>query len=601
MSRGALTSVRPRRVLAMMLLAACGADPDVEISTYVGPTHARHDAAQRVEHAKEVLAAKFSDLLSKPADTTEDAPGHSVAPVHPPRDAAQLQELIDAIERAPLSEIDGPARRIAEAGPEIWPQVRRLLQAERRGTKGEFKSLLRAIGGDLPNRYGHFALQWKQDHGFSVKRSEDWFEDLLSLPTSKVSGPLRKVYRDSILVTALLRAASRAGKEPKLAAETVGTLLDLAWAEDGIWRDEISRSIESIGDEAVAPLVAMSVVPPFNKRTEFEVPVQRPRYAQAMLDRMDRLVPSRAVGELSTDPNRLARLLAAYGVTRRADATDAVLAHVDHDVLEVRSSARIAWYNFVAGPLPKANSRKIKLLGGGTGRAQAFLSYRARAELALRQTLVEHAPALLESEPECDVRREDGSIDRHCEGQPLRLTDTWLAHLDEARRVARRARLDEALATSDPDLAVARIDELVARRESIERADEVARFLADIGRAAIERGEPARGAQLLRKAAVLSDPLDPPLGRTLRIEALLAEASVEGLEPAGRQMLLRSAETLAPQDARVQSALATRADGRPTTEDAARPPALQLAGGVGLLALAFGCLSLLGGSVRRRL
>ena len=37
---------------------------------------------------------------------------------------------------------------------------------------------------------------------------EDWFSDLLALPTGRVSRGLTKVYRDCVLQTALLRAAA---------------------------------------------------------------------------------------------------------------------------------------------------------------------------------------------------------------------------------------------------------------------------------------------------------------------------------------------------------------------------------------------------------
>lgn len=596
------SAIAPWLLGLAVLAGGCGTDPQVEVSTYVGPTHARHDAERSAEHAREVLAAKFSGLLDKNTVEKDENKTPRKAPVvHPPEDAEQLQDLITALRRAPLTEIDGPARRLAHTGPQLWPEVRALLAAERPATKGDYKSTLRAIAADMPNRYGHFALQWKRDHGFKVKRSDDWLEDLLSLPTSKVSSRLRKVYRDTVLVAALMHAASTAGRTSTHAPSVIHTLLDLAWQQDGIWRDEVSRRIEAIGDEAVAPLIAASVVPPYTKRTEFDVAVRRPMYATAMLDRMDRLVAERAIESVAVDPERLSRVLAAYGVTRRADAAQVVLEHVDHDIVAVRAAARIAWLGYVAGPLPKARSREIKLLGGGTGRAQAYLSYRARAEVALREKLQHVAPHLLEAEPECELRRENGSIDPACERQPMRLTDAWFSHLDETRRQAGRRELDEALATADPEEATARLDRLVTRGDPIERIEDVIAFVANVGRKRLDDDDPKRGAQLLRKAAVLADTHDPVLARGLRVDALLAEASVDGLEPSGRQMLLHSAQSLAPEDARIDVALAQRRTDEASTGDEARLPVLHVAGGVGLLAVAFGCLSILGHGLRRRL
>lgn len=579
---------RPLVLAALLVASGCSDTPTVDVSTYVGPSHARKDPERQAAQTREVLAA----LLPAPEAAAPEVEAPTIT-VHAPRDAEQLEGLVAAMRTGSIADLGGPARRIAAAGPEVWPGVRALLAAERPAPKGDYRSLLRAIGGDVPNRYGHFALHWKKAHGHKVKLSEDWFQDLLALPRSKVSSGLRDVYRDTILHAALLRAAVGAAADPALAPDVVSTLLDAAFRDDGLFRDEVARAIESIGDPAIPHLVAAAVVPRHARRHDLEAWVMRPQFAEAMLDRMDRLHPSRAIEAVGSDPQLLSQVLAAYGVALRSEAATEILARVDAPTPKVRSAARVAWLSYVAGPAPGISSRTIKLLGGGTGHAQAFLSYRERARLALLGQLAASAPDLLE--PPCDERRENGSIDAHCQSQPLRLTLAYFQRLDDARSAARARALEAALGAEDPDEGVRRIDRLLAQENAITQPDRVAAFLERVGREALAAGRPARAAQLLRKAAVLSAPRDATLAERLHVQALLAEASVEGLGADGRAMLLRTAAELDPDDDQIQQALAAV-----RRERAIRPSSgPNLAWGIGLVALALSCLSMIGGGVRR--
>jgi hypothetical protein len=583
-----------RRLRGALLLGAvaffgCGETPSVEVSTFVGPSHARRDPELKAKAAREILTAL---LPAQPAD----APAVDEAPeiaVHPPTNTRELDGLVGAIETGSLSDLQGPAGRIAAAGPEVWPRIAELLSADLAGPKGDYVSILRAIGGDVPNRYGHFALRWKKAHGHDVKLSDDWFRDLLALPRAKVSSGLREVYRDAILRTALFRAAASAAQDPDLASDVVSALLDAAFVHDGLFRDEIARAIESIGDPAIPQLVASSIVPPHDKRHDLVTWVMRPRFAEAMLDRMDRLHPSRAVESASRDPELLARVLSAYGVALRGEAAQEVLRYVDAPAPGVRAAARVAWLSYVAGPAPKGNSRTVKLLGGGTAHRQAFLTYRERARLAIMAELSGRAPELLEAP--CEERRENGSIDLACEAQPLRLTLAYFERLDRARAAAQAEALEDALASSDADEGVRKIDQLLAGDGEIGEPARVAAFLEQVGRSAVAEGRLARAAQLFRKAAMLCVRHDAEMSRRLRVQALLAEASVEGLGEDGRAMLLRTAAALEPEDTRIQRALAAIQPARASTKAASDPPLLF---GAALVALALVCLSVIGRRLR---
>lgn len=548
-----------RGLMALGLVAAgCGApSPTVEISTYVGPAHARADAHARLEHAATVARTLLAEL-SPPERGPASTPGQLVRddPVHPPTDAEELASLVRALRTAPLDELDGPARRLAAAGPAVWPQVRQALVAERKAPKGDYRSLLAAIGGDVPNRYGHFALSWKKAHGHAVKLSQDWFSDLLTLPTGRISRGLMAVYRDCVIETALLRAAASIGAQDSArTGEVVATLLDVAYLHQGTFRDEVGRALSGVGDEAIPYLLIESMPPPGRRKKDRreDIPALRADYARLQLDKMDRLHPQRATAAVREDPRLLARVLHAYGTVRPGEAASVLLDFVDAEDPTVRAAARAAFVAFVDGPPPPAHGRTIRLLGGGTGRALSRLSYRQRAGLAIRERMAAEIPDRLE--PECEEQREDGSIDRACEAQPQRLTEVYFAWLADRRAQADQQALAEALAEAEVDRRVDRLDRLLAGNPTLTLGDRLVPVYREAAEAATARGDAARAGQLLRKAARLAEPREPETGQALRVRALLAEASVPQLSPEGRRMLLTSARSLAPHDPRIDAAM----------------------------------------------
>ncbi len=90
---------------------------------------------------------------------------------------------------------------------------------------------------------------------------------------------------------------------------------------------------------------------------------------------------------------------------------------------------------------------------------------------------------------------------------------------------------------------------------------------------------------------------DPELADTLQVQALLAEATLPALPEAGREMLLRTAAGLRPDDPHVDGALAGLARAQPSAPELSRP---RIGLGVALVGLAFACLVALRGLGRRR-
>lgn len=585
-----------RTLAALSLLAVttgCPEEtPEVEINTYVGQSFERTDPELAQEAAKKVLSALAEEFEAR----TPEAPViEDTVTTHPPATTDELEELITAVRRGPLDELAGPARRIAAADASLWPQVRERLLAERKAPKGDYRSLLSAIGGDVPNKYGYFKLAWKRAHGYDVKLSQDWFEDLLTLPRGKVSPGLIPVYRDCVLETALLRAASKVGSEDAAQVDdVVDALLDAAYLHRGTFRDEVGRALVAVGDPAIPALVVASLSPSNRKRDQEKPEVKRAKYAEHVLDKMDRLHPARATEAVRTSPRLLARVLESYAVRRPGEAASVLLGFADDRSLDVRNAARSSFDAYVSGPAPKSAGRTVRLLGGGTGRALAYLNYRDRARLALQERLGSEAPDLLE--PECEVVRENGKVDTKCEQQPARHTKVYFEWLDARRLKAQREAVDAALASSDAEAAAESLDRLIAQGELAEPV-RVATFFAGYAKDMRET-EPARAAALYRKSSMLLREHDDAQAEALHAEALVVEANLDDLPRTGRLMLIDRALEVRD-DASLQADREALASAPAYEAPTVQRNRLWAGGGlVGVVLLACG---LLGAPLRRRL
>ena len=566
-----------------LALAACRGDLDVDIQTSVGTRAHHEDPRAHLGDIRTVAQALFSRAAAPVTATAAPA-----GPARPPTSNTDLADLALAIRKGAIDEVGGPARRIAASPVALWPEIRAALVVPRRSPKGDYRSLLAAIGGDVPNRYGHFDLSWKKAHGFTVKRSEDWFEDLLVLPRTKLSPVLAPVYRDCVLQTALLRAAAEIGKNPGVSSQVIDVLFEVAFLHEGTFRDEVARTIHAVGDEAVASLWRATIL---NDDPDEEAQ-RRAEFAAIALDRMDRWIPERAEAALRSEPRRLADLLDVWGEARNGNAAATMLAHVDSRVPRLRAAARAAFSGLVEGPLPKTISRRVRLLGGGTGQAQAFLNYRQRAAIAVREALARSQPSAIEQP--CEPLP-DAPPDPRCEGQPSRHAAALFAVLDARRQAESTAAIDAAVSSANSETTLGELDRLLAERPELGDEPRVAAAYRHGAAQALVDGDALRGAALSRKAAVLLSASDPTAAETLRLQALLAEADSGAVPAWGRQMLLRTAEQLRPDSPQVAAAIAASP---PTVFGSTHPlPTDRLALGCGCVVLAFACI---GGVTRRR-
>jgi hypothetical protein len=538
-----------RVVLALAVLSGCSepARVDVHVAVHDDPLVSPDDPAPPLferalrlgRHA--LTGALAAGASAAPHAETGDAdPG----PLGAPTSDLQVQVLLEELRSAPMDELAVPANTLSVAQPEAWPAVREALLAPRSRSKTQYKSVLALIGGDVPNRYGHFARAWKRAHGYSVKLSEDWFADLLSLPTSRVSRGMRPVFRDSLATAALLRAAANiASTDRSLAPEVVEALLDAAYMHKGTFRDEVGRAIASIGAHSIAPLVAASAEPP--RADEDDPAVKRAGYAVFNLDRIDRLHPAKALAAVGDEPDALAKLLQAYAKPRPGEAAALVLGYVDDPTLEVRTAARATFRAYVTGPLPRVKRRAIRQLGGKSFTKSNGVSYRARASAAIRARVEAEFPDQLE--PECELRREDGTLDDGCVKQPARLTDAYLAALDQRRGDRVKIELEAAFAEPDPRTAGRRLDALLASGALDEDVAVLRRVAEFHERFALAHDDERQRARTRRKAAALWAQFDASRAAANVELARADESSMDALSPSARRILGGDDEVLSPE------------------------------------------------------
>ena len=550
----ARTLAPPRSTVLLLagVISCSGPPAEVVIDTHVGEQRAATDlerlrmtTAALIEVGNQWWAQRDERraiAANEPSGKPPDPEVYTYTP-EPPREPDAFAAQVLALREGPIDEVGMITRNLAEAGPALWPAIAELLLAKREHPKRSYAQVLAVIGGDIPNRYGHFDLHWKQAHGYDVRVSNDWFEDLLGVAPGRIMGPLRPVYRESLLTVALLRAASGIARaEPRMVGEIVPTLLDVAYVHDGTFRDEVGRAMDAIGDDAIPHLLRESVPP---DSAEFgTVPERRAAYATHCLDRMDRLHPSRALEAVSDDRMLLADVLSAYALVKEGEAAPLILDFVDADAPAVRQAARAAFESYVVGPTPQIRRKAIRLFNGETSTQRAALSYREHARLAIRSELAQTAPELLEPEPECELWLPGGVVEPKCEGQPERLYRAYIELLDARRSIRRDALVAEALGTEDPLAGAAMLDTLLTDTTAPIQPDLIAPFYTEVAATVEATGDTARAAALLRKSAMLLADADPTRAQELTVDALLLEATQDGVDDSGRHMLLATAADL---------------------------------------------------------
>ncbi len=498
----------------VLAVLGCNSEPIVEVRTSVGS--ASQNAEPKMAALAALVQAWWQNLSFRaPAQATTE---QQTEP-QPPQDETALRQALHALREGPFEDVAGWATRLTHTPRSLWPAIERELMAPTISATADYKAVLDVIGGDVPNRYGHFARTWKRAHGYNVLLSEDWLADLLALPASRIGPLLRPVLRDCIARVSLLRAAAQPGEPDEGARnQRVGALLRLGYLNDGLFRDEIARVVTSLGEAGVAPLVT-------HVRVAEGIEQDMASFAGFLLDRMGRRVPARAIAERRNQPHETAALLRAYGTSLPPDAAEVVLGFVNNPHRDVRNAAREAFTAYLS-TAHIARAKTIRLLGGRNVTAQAFVSPRARAVSALEHRLKEVAPTLLT-----------------CAANPCApemAARAYFAYLDLARTTSHARNVKAALATGDENILALAVHRAGQDTPALFGASDVAAALFNQAKAHAKRHERSDAARLLRKASSLLA-TDHRAWAPLRQAAAIFESQAEGLDAAERRAMLRTA------------------------------------------------------------
>ncbi len=292
--------------------------------------------------------------------------------------------VIPAGSAAPtVADEEPPPRSKVAKDPELDGLLQKTM-APMQSPLGDVRYILDEIGADLPDptpvSKGGPVLRKrpkgpKKPAPAAAKKppgEPDWIVQLKELTLTEPA--LVSARDETIARIELIRQIG--AKKSSAAAEG---LLEVAFAHDGVLRDECGRNIRAIGGEALPRLIYRG-----QKDANWKVR----RYANYQLDRMDRAVPAKALAQ--RDDRLRAEILFAYGDTRHPDAVRSVLGQTDAMSHRVRTMARWAFKRYLTGPRPRVRKRKLKLPGGKESKKEhIWLSYRDIAVIAVKEALAQ--------------------------------------------------------------------------------------------------------------------------------------------------------------------------------------------------------------------
>lgn len=448
---------------------------------------------------------------------------------------ADLQSSESALRTAAAPQRIHIAQRVAAADPDSLPVLEEFLGRPLRSGVPVLRRLIHAIWGQYPNPDypkgpGKDPPMWlarpEPPIPAGTPRSKrpkphdpeaaDW---LVALAQLEIAGPAADPYladlatdelqaarAELLLRVAALRALSRvaAAEHGEVCRDAVLAIFQLAFVGEGLLRDECGRMLRSVGGAAVPTLVRI-----YNDRAHYGFRMRR--YAAYQLDRMDRMLPRKAVAAAADDRIR-AEILHTYGEVLPIDAIEAVLDQVGAQSHRVRREARWAWLRYVDGPPPPPAPKRKRKLPGGKEEAEEkedYLNYRDMAVLTLGkvyQALFEHPP--------------DAKL------SPRAQSEQVFAHYDrkrEANFAQGFAQAQAAVARGDLARATDEYSWILANEPDHERRGQMAPIFAQHGEALIKQAEkgsadPAllgRGIGLLRVALLL----DPALPSAAQLRA----------------------------------------------------------------------------------
>jgi tetratricopeptide (TPR) repeat protein len=257
----------------------------------------------------------------------------------------------------------------ADAESSKVEQLKAHLARARSSTDDQRHAVLTEIGAEVPDAKGRFTTPQRDPNENKPETELDWLAALRQRPASPV---VDEVISDVEAIRGL-------AETQEFAAGAV--ILDFAFSGPGlVYRDECGRYLRKMSPYSLPALIRTS---------QSSRNASKARYARYQLERLDRELPFKALGNAPTDAVRIA-ILQAYRDVHHREAVPAVLKMVDDVAPAVRAAARETWMSYVLGPPPpEPPKKKLQLPGGKLTKEEVplFLNYRQFAEVEIRREL----------------------------------------------------------------------------------------------------------------------------------------------------------------------------------------------------------------------
>jgi len=237
-----------------------------------------------------------------------DAPGDLVAKLAPGSSAAPAKELAEA--KQPVEQLGAELDLLAKSG-----DPKKLAET--------LTAVQRASG----------ARYWQKDFDLAAA--------LVALPPDGIDP---EAYRTLLGTACILQALARDGS-----VDAVSRLVRVAADHGGIFRWEVRRRLEALGDAAIAPLILARLDPAVRG------------FSWGTLDAIGKKIPGDAVQ--AKDPANLCAVLAAYGRVKDMDALGAVMSFVSSERDDVRAASRNAVLAYGELARPKLVETYVNVAG----------------------------------------------------------------------------------------------------------------------------------------------------------------------------------------------------------------------------------------------
>ena len=368
------------------------------------------------------------------------------------------------------------AETVQKLGAESVPQLVAALQRKRQSTDSQRRTVLKRIRAAVPNKKGRFRTPGRNTSQKQQQRDQyDWLPKLFALTGEEPA--LGEVITDVVIIRTLAQSRTVAAGD---------AILAFAFDKTGlIYRDECGRYLRRMSPYSLPALLRAAP-----ERTRYQ---PKHTYAVYQLERLDRQSAPKAMADAMTDEDLAIAVLKAFGDSHYRQAVGTVLDKVNHVSPRVRTAARAAWQEYIAGrPPPSPPRRRLTEPGGHLSKKKKplWLDHRALAAVKLRQKLTQ-----LTGKPP-----QGASLSQMTE-------QLYKVHDDHRRQAARKAYETgmQAAAAGDYATAIDTFDRLLADTQDHPQRGQMAKTYANYGRSLAQQKKWRQAARAFAKARDLTE------------------------------------------------------------------------------------------------